>query len=90
MNHSQSWPEIIGSCAVSFILFTVILFINVALATFVGIAVGWLFSLIFIGDWINEGLKALGVSIIPGSLYKIGAVAGFLSGFLKYSFSFKR
>lgn len=90
MNHSQSWSEIIGPWVVTFLVFTVILFINIVLATLVGIAVGCLFSLMFIGDWINEGLKATGVSITHGSLYKIGAVAGFLSGFLKYSFSFKR
>ncbi|MGD0884323.1 MAG: hypothetical protein ABSA46_05500 [Thermodesulfovibrionales bacterium] len=90
MNNSQSWLEIIGPWIVIFIVFTATLFVNVILATFVGIAIGWLFSLFFIGDWINEVLRAFGVSIIPGSLYKIGAVAGFLSGFFKYSFSFKR
>lgn len=90
MNHTKGWSEIIGPWVATFVAFAVTLFINIALATFVGIAIGWLFSLIFIGDWINEGLQAIGVSIIHGSLYKIGAVARFLSGFLKYSFSFKR
>jgi hypothetical protein len=59
------------------------------LATFVGVVIGWLFSFLFIGNWIAEGLNAFGVLVIPDSLYKIGAAAGFLSGFLKYSFSFK-
>ncbi len=90
MNHSHGWPEIIGPWVIALLIFTISLFINIVLGIFVGVTVGWLLSLTFIGDWINEGLKAFGVSIIPGNLYKIGAVIGFLSGFFKYSFSFKR
>ncbi len=90
MDPRQGWPEMVGPWAVTFILFAVALFVNVVLSVFVGIAMGWLFSLIFIGSWISDGLKAFGVSTVPGSLYKLGAVAGFLSGFFKYSFSFKR
>ncbi len=89
MNHRQGWPEIIGPWVATFVFFAVALFVNIVLTVFIGVAIGWLFSLTFIGDWINDGLKAIGVSIVPGGLYKIGAVAGFLSGFLKYSFSFK-
>lgn len=90
MNHHQGWPEILGPWVATFIVFTFTLFVNVLLATFVGIVIGWLFSLTFIGSWISDGLRAFGVSLIPDSLYKIGCAAGFLSGLFKYSFSFKR
>ncbi len=90
MNHRQGWPEIVSPWMMTFIFFAVALSVNVMLSTFVGIAMGWLFSLTFIGSWISDGLKAFGVAIVPGSLYTIGAVAGFLSGFFKYSVSFKK
>lgn len=89
-NRQTSWLEIIGTWAITFVLFSVTLFINVILSVVIGAFSGWLLSWTFLGDWIAKGLNAIGVEVKSSELYIIGAAAGFLSGFLKYSFSFKR
>ncbi len=89
-NKQNSWVEIIGTWFMTFVLFFVTLFINVILSTIIGAFSGWLLSWIFLGDWIAKGLNAVRVEVKSSELYIIGAAAGFLSGFLKYSFSIKR
>lgn len=84
MLKQTSCAEIIGPWMVTFAVFSVTVAVNVVLGTFIGTVLGWLFSVTFMGGWINEGLKAFGVSAVPGGLPKIGAAAGFLSGFFKY------
>lgn len=50
---------------------------------------GFVLSLI-IPNWICGGFIALGLNVHPGDLYKIGAVAGWVGGFLRYSPNFSK
>lgn len=66
-------------------IFAFWLFSNVVLGVVTGAFLGWLFSLTFIGRWIIEGFRAFRLDLPAGSLSHIGATAGFLSSFFKYS-----
>lgn len=72
MHKHTSCTEIIGPWLSTLVVFMATLFVNNLLGAFIGSAVGWMFSITFMGGWINEGLKAFGVSAVPGSLPKIG------------------
>ena len=61
------------------------LFVNVLIGVIVGIVLGWVLSWTFLGTWIVGGLKAFRLDLQAGNLYQIGAAAGFLSSFFKYS-----
>lgn len=63
------------------------LFGNIVFGTIIGAFTGWLFSQFLLGQWIADGLNASGIKASIVELHKIGAAAGFLSGFLKFSFS---
>ncbi len=58
---------------------------NVILGVVLGAALGWIFSLTFLGRWIIEGFKAFRFDLSAGNLAQIGAATGFLSSFFKFS-----
>jgi hypothetical protein len=90
MSYRQTgWMELIGVWVITSLIFMATLMINAILGVFVGAFTGFLLSLTFLGDWITAGLNILNIKIQSSELFKIGAAVGFLSGFLKYSFSFK-
>jgi len=84
-----SWLALIGVWILSSLAFFTSLIINAILGCFAGAFTGWLLSFIFLGDWIVAGLNMLNMKIQITDLFKIGAAVGFISGFFKYSFSFK-
>jgi len=90
MSYRQTgWMELIGVWVITSLIFMATLMINAILGVFAGAFIGWLLSLTFLGNWIAAGLNMMNIKIQSGELFKIGAAVGFLSGFLKYSFSFK-
>lgn len=70
-------PLIIGG-----IVAIVLIFISAILGTAVGAFTGWILSLFFLGDWIIAGFQVFGYNA-QGKLVVIGAMLGFLSGFIK-------
>lgn len=89
-NRHNGWAAIIGGWVITSLIFIGTLFINAVLGTIVGAFTGWLLSLTFLGNWITAGLNMANIKVQSGELFKIGAAAGFLLGFLKYSFYFKK
>jgi hypothetical protein len=66
-------------------IFAFWLFTNAVLGVIAGAFLGWIFSFTLLGRWIIEGLRAFGFRVSAGNLPQIGAAAGFLSSFFKYS-----
>jgi len=60
----------------------ILIFFAVIFGTAIGALTGWILSLIFLGDWIIDGFKVFGFNA-QGKLVVIGAMLGFLSGFIK-------
>ena len=81
------WGAFTAIWVVSSLTFMLWLFANIVFGTIIGAFTGWLLSHCLLGQWIADGLNASGIKAGIGELHIIGAAAGFLSGFLKFSFS---
>lgn len=80
------WGAFVAVWILSSLTFTFWLFTNIVFGVIIGALTGWLLSFIFLGQWIIDGLSALGLKTHIGELHNIAAAAGFLSGFMKFSF----
>ncbi len=83
----EGWIALIGVWLMTTLIFIFWLFTNIFLGTLVGSLTAWVLSLTFLGDWITAGLNNINITTVTGDLYKIGAAAGFISGFFKFSFT---
>jgi hypothetical protein len=83
----KGWDDFVAIWVVSLLTFMLWLFANIVLGVVIGAIAGWMLSHSLLGQWITDGLNVGGIKTNIGELYKIGAAAGFLSGFLKFSFS---
>ena len=81
----QGWGTLFFAWGIMSGIFVFWLASNVVLGVTIGAALGWVFSLTFLGRWIIEGLKAFRLDLSDGKLYQIGAAAGFISSFFKFS-----
>ena len=61
-----------------------ILFVAMIIGTVLGTFGGWILSLTFLGNWIIEGFQVFGIDA-DGKLTVIGAMLGFISGFIRSS-----
>ena len=59
------------------------LFVNVLMWVVAGALVGWLVGLLPLGAWISDGLSLIHVGVRCNDVYKVGAVLGFVTCFLK-------
>ncbi|MFA5073950.1 MAG: hypothetical protein WC539_08675 [Nitrospirota bacterium] len=84
MKTETSWRGIVGIWFTTLSVYTTFLFTNIIFGVIVGAFTSWLLSITFIGAWVVDGLKILGVAVENESLYKLGAAAGFFAGFLKF------
>ncbi|MDA8089304.1 MAG: hypothetical protein M0Z61_03645 [Nitrospiraceae bacterium] len=85
MRTNTGWGAILFMWIIMSGLFAFWLLSNVILGVIAGGVLGWLFSLMFLGRWIVEGLRAFRLNMPIDNLYQVGAAAGFLSGFFKFS-----
>ncbi|MDA8090113.1 MAG: hypothetical protein M0Z61_07815 [Nitrospiraceae bacterium] len=81
----EGWGAVLFMWVIMSGIFAVMLFANVVLGVITGAFLGWLFSLTFIGRWIIQGFRVFKLDLSTGNLSNIGAAAGFLSSFFKYS-----
>ena len=79
------WGAVIFFWTMASVFLTITLFANAILGVTMGAFLGWLFSLTFLGRWIVQGLGIFRLQIHPADLYQIGAAAGFISSFFKFS-----
>ena len=86
----SGWDDFVTVWVVSSFTFMLWLLANIVLGVVIGAFAGWMFSHSLLGRWIADGLNATGIKVGIGELHKIGAAAGFLTGFLKFSFSTAR
>lgn len=70
-NQQNRWSETIATWVMTFVLFSITLFINVILSTIIGALSGWVLSLIFLGDWSARGLNAVRIEIKSSELHVI-------------------
>jgi hypothetical protein len=85
MKKNDSWAEFTTAWVTIPLIFVFFLTANIIMGVLVGAFLGWIFSLTFLGTWINEGLISAHIQSIE--LYKVGAALGFISGFFKYRVS---
>lgn len=64
------------------LLFVGLIFVLVLLGTAIGAFVGWVVSLTPLGGFVESGFEAFGVHA-SGLLVQIGAMLGFISGFIR-------
>lgn len=81
----EGWGAVFFAWIITSGIFVFWLFSNILLGVIVGTILGWVFSLIFLGRWVVAGLRAFRLDVAAGNLYQIGAAAGFLSSFFKFS-----
>jgi len=63
-------------------LFIGLIFVFALLGTAIGAFVGWIISLTPLGGFVESGFEAFGVHA-SGLLAQIGALLGFISGFIR-------
>ena len=81
----EGWGAIFFAWIIMSGIFVFWLFSNILLGVIMGAILGWVFSLTFLGRWVVEGLRAFRFDVSAGNLYQIGAAAGFLFSFFKFS-----
>ena len=81
----QGWGALLLMWVIMSGLFVFLLCSNMVLGVIMGAFLGWIFSLTFLGRWIIEGFRAFRFDLSAGNLAQIGAAAGFLSSFFKFS-----